>query len=88
MSGIEVMRLHPNVERRVVHSTTRMRIEPIEPKPHWADPRNQHKHGTTVGPEGIEEMRQWAIAYAKERQKRGIPPRGPSILDEEAPSAC
>ena len=88
MSGIEVMRLDPNVERRVVHSTTRMRIEPIEPKPHWNDPRNQHKHGVTVGPEGVEQMRQWAIAYAKERRERGIPPRGPSILDEEAPGAC
>ena len=81
MSGIEVMRLHPNVERRVVHSTTRMRIEPVQPKPSWSDPRNQRKHGITVGPEGIEEMRQWAIAYAKDRLARGIPPRGPSILD-------
>ena len=88
MSGIEVMRLHADVERRVVHSTTRMRIEPIEPKPHWADPRNQHKQGIACGPEGVEQMRQWAIAYAKERQERGIPPRGPSILDEEAPGAC
>lgn len=88
MSGIEVMRLHPNVERRVVHSATRMRVEPIETKPHWNDPRNQHKQGISCGPEGVEEMRQWAIAYAKERQERGIPPRGPSILDEEAPSAC
>ena len=81
MSGIEVMRLHPNVERRVLHSTTHMRMEPIESKPVWKDPRNQHKQGVTVGPEGIEEMRQWAIAYAKSRQERGIPPRGPSILD-------
>ena len=81
MSGIEVMRLHPNVERRVVHSAARMRIEPIEPKQTWTDPRNQHKHGVTVGPEGIEQMRQWAIAYARSRQERGIPPRGPSILD-------
>ena len=88
MTAIERMRLHPNVERRVVHSTTRMRIEPIEPKPHWNDLRNQHKYGVTVGPEGVEQMRQWAIAYAKERRERGIPPRGPSILDEEAPSAC
>ena len=88
MSGIEVMRLHPNVERRVVHSTTRMKIKPIQSKPTWQDPRNQHKQGIACGPEGIEQMRQWAIAYAKARQERGIPPRGPSILDEEAPSAC
>ena len=88
MSGIEVMRLHPNVERRVVDSTTRIRLEPVEPKPRWDAPRNQHKQGIACGPEGIEQMRQWAIAYAKERQERGIPPRGPSILDEEAPSAC
>lgn len=88
MSGIEVMRLHPNVERRVVHSTARMRIEPIEQKQTWTDPRNQHKHGVTAGPEGVEQMRQWAIAYAKERQKRGIPPRGPSILNEVSPDAC
>ena len=81
MSGIEVMRLHPNVERRVVHSAARMWVEPIETKPHWADQRNQHKYGVTAGPEGVEQMRQWAIAYAKSRQERGIPPRGPSILD-------
>ena len=81
MSGFEVMRLHPNVERRVVHSTARMRVEPIEPKPAWDAPRNQHKQGTSCGPEGVEEMRQWAIAYAKDRLARGIPPRGPSVLD-------
>lgn len=81
MSGFEVMRLHPNVERRVVHSTARMRVEPIEPKPAWDAPRNQHKQGISCGPEGVEEMRQWAIAYAKDRIARGIPPRGPSILD-------
>ena len=86
MSGIEVMRLHPNVERRVVHSTTRMRIEPIEPKQTWTDPRNQHKQGISCGPEGIEQMRQWAIAYAEDRLARGIPPRGPSVLDRR-PSA-
>ena len=81
MSGIEVMRLHPNVERRAVHSTARMRMEPIAPMPVRHDPRNQHKQGIAVGPEGIEQMRQWAIAYAKDRLARGIPPRGPSILD-------
>ena len=81
MSGIEVMRLHADVERRVVHSTARMRMEPIQSKPTWQDPRNQHKVGIACGPEGIEQMRQWAIAYAKARQERGIPPRGPSILD-------
>lgn len=81
MSGIEVMRLHPNVERRVVHSATRMRVEPIEPKPARDAPRNQFKQAVSCGPEGIEQMREWAIAYAKDRIARGIPPRGPSVLD-------
>lgn len=83
MSGVERMRLDIRQERRVLHSSSKLTVIPVEPRLTVDEQAANRwpKQGKQCTPQQFKELQAWAVAFAKDRAARGIPPRGPSILD-------